>query len=111
MDGVDGAAHAHAHAHPFIRFASLRFTLPRTFSWHRYASGWDAPTPFPEGDVALPETPLLDPSSAEAKEVCAPGTGWRHKLLLVSASSVAFGGYFAKTVLSAVSADVRACMW
>ena len=75
---------------------------------HSIISGWsESPTPFPDGVVSLPEPPKLDPESAEAKRLCVPGTGWRHRLLLVSASCVGFGGYFARNILSAVSPDVR----
>lgn len=74
----------------------------------RLASGWsESPHPFPDGGVELPKPPRFDPESSEAKRLCVPGTGWRHRLLLVSASCVGFGGYFARNILSAVSADVR----
>lgn len=74
----------------------------------RLASGWsESPHPFPDGGMELPEPPRFDPESSEAKRLCVPGTGWRHRLLLVSASCVGFGGYFTRNILSAVSADVR----
>lgn len=82
-------------------------SLPPPSTNNSIGSGWDSPAPFPDAVLPLPDNiPHFDPESSEAKALCVPGTGWRHKLLLASAACVGFGGYFARTILSAVSADV-----
>lgn len=76
----------------------------------RLASEWDAPFEFNDAGVLDGlEIPKLDVETTEAQELCVPGTKW-HKALIILASSVSFGGSFARTILSAVSGDVRMSM-
>ena len=103
-------SHTHAAISPMDRLKSLGTSFKKQLesykapSLGRLASTWDVPAPFPDAGVSIPQVDL-DITTSEAKHLCVPGTKW-HKLLILTACSVGFGPSFARSILSAVSADI-----